>query len=144
MKTCSLLVLLVITTTTLMAEAKAEALLAIVTKVRNASLLDARALIQVSAEAPEEYLTQKLKRIQGLDPVVPRQVRGVLECTRLVALALEESPGDIDPILFVQDGTSLRLLINLTRLRDSGLEKDEQCIKDHAEIDRWIQNLKKK
>ena len=144
MKTCSLLILLFLTSTALMAEVTADALLAVFTKVQKNDLAQARALLQVSAEAPEDYINQKLKRTQGLDVIAAKQVRGVLECTRLVALAVEEKPGDIDPLIFVRSGTDFLLLINLSRLRDSGLEKDEPCLKDYAEIDRWIEGLKKK
>lgn len=144
MKTCSFLILLLLTSTALMAEVKADVLLTIFTKVQKTGLAQAKALLQVSTEAPEDYINQKLKRTQGLDPIAANQVRGVLECTRLVALAVEEKPDDIDPLIFVRSGTDFRLLINITRLRDSGLEKDEQCLKDYAEIDRWIQGLKKK
>ncbi len=126
----------------LKAEVTSESLLAIYSNVQKSELVQARNLIQVSSEAPEEYITQKLKRTQGLKPIVAKQVRGVLACKRLVALAVEENPGDLDPLIFVRDGTGYRLLINLTRLRDSGLEKDEQCQQDYAEIDRWIDSLK--
>ena len=143
MKNWIMLTVFLLTPTNLMAEVTADSLLAHFAKVQKADLAQARNLIQVSSEAPEEYLTQKLKRTQGLNPVVAKQVRGVLECTRLVALAVEEKPGDIDPLIFVRDGTGFRLLINLSRLRDSGLEKDEQCQKDYAEIDRWVASLKK-
>ena len=69
MKTCSLLILLFLTSTALMAEVTADALLAVFTKVQKNDLAQARALLQVSAEAPEDYLNQKLKRtVSGMTP----------------------------------------------------------------------------
>ena len=135
------LVLMLLTTATAFAEVKAETLIGILNKIQLADATQASAFIQAVPDLPEPYLTKKLERIRQLDVGASVKFRGLLEGTKLIALAIEEKPGDIDPVLFVRDGETFRLLLNLTRLRDSGLEKDVQCLHDMDKITAWIANL---
>ncbi len=124
------------------AEVKPDVLLALCAKIQESDDQAVLPLLQISPEAPPEYVARKLPRVRNLSAISVANVRGTLHGKKLVALAIEEKLGDLDPAIFVRDGDRFRLLINLTRLRDSGLEKDPECVQDMAAIDQWITMLK--
>jgi len=124
------------------AEVKADVLLALYAKIQESDDQAVLPLLQIAPEAPPEYVARKLPGFRSFSFITATNLRGILHGKKLVALAIEEKPGDLDPVIFVRDGDHFRLLINLTRLRDSGLEKDPVCVQEMAEIDVWLTKLK--
>lgn len=101
-----------------------------------------KTVLAYNESLPKEYLNQKIEKIRKFD-FSQKKIMGEINTKTLFSLIIEEKPGDLDPIVFVKTQSGLKMLLNMTRLRDSGYEKNEEFVEDMKKIDEYCRSLKK-
>ena len=102
------------------------------------------ALVQFDPTLNEEkYLKDRFKRI-GSVKLNNEKVKGEIKTENLYAIIIEEKPNDLDPILFMIKGGNAKILLNITTLRGSGLEKDSKFVDQWKKINEYCDSLKNK
>jgi hypothetical protein len=102
---------------------------------------EARQFFKYDPALPDEYVDAKIDRVLKLN-FSRKKVLGFQSGKKLMALALEEKPGDVDPVIFFADNNKYLILLNVTRLRDSGLADDKLCQSETVEITSWLNGIK--
>ena len=90
----------------------------------------------------EAYLKNRFERISSIEQYLPKVISET-NTKHLHCLIIEENPGDLDPILFYYDDDMMQVLLNITHLRGSGLEDDEDIQAEYEQIILHLDALKK-